>query len=351
MRTLFTGLWLAASLTAASAADHGAVTVESAFGDWAATCYADGFCAATTSLADAEFHIGRHAEKPYWEIAFTAKATPDTWADFIVDVGADTETFVSQTDVGAYGSRDTVYFLGDKAQALFDQIVPASEVKFTYTDLTQTVQTVEFPLKGLAAALIYIDEQQTRIGSERVASPPPWGLVPLYAEADTDPAVVPVALLDRHRADPECRPLEDIANGRDFYVDVLDADYTVYILPCDSYAYNFTSKVYIGGFDEFTPVYFAEYGVLGWTGTSVVFFADYDSDTNTLYSSYKGRGLGDCGSQGIWEWAEYGFRMVEFRYKGECDGDTDPDPYEFPIIFPTADAGGNQPGGSKEKSN
>jgi hypothetical protein len=47
---------------------------------------------------------------------------------------------------------------------------------------------------------------------------------------------------------------------------------------------------------------------------------EYDPKTQTLSSFYKGRGVGDCGSVGEWQWRGPDFRMVRFFAKEKCDG-------------------------------
>src|SRR5690606_31885664 len=112
------------------------------------------------------------------------------------------------------------------------------EVRFDFNDASGVAQTARFELAGLSAALLYIDEAQQRLGSERVASTPPHGLTPAGNEQTATPTVPPV-LLDRMAADPECEPMETLANGRDIYAGTLDDSTEIFVLPCWSAAYNF----------------------------------------------------------------------------------------------------------------
>ena len=77
-------------------------------------------------------------------------------------------------------------------------------------------QQAGFSLSGLTAALLWIDEQQRRVGSERVASAPPHGLVPAGQGQEATPDI-PVALFDQHRADPECAPFEELGERPRFH--------------------------------------------------------------------------------------------------------------------------------------
>jgi hypothetical protein len=308
------------------------------FGAWTAACDPSGFCSATSQAqsGNSTFVVARHAEEPYWEVHFDAMGgpVPDQWSDFKVSVdGTDRLTFTPPTQIGAYGQDHDFYLLGDTAQTLMDRMTPGSALSVEFNDAGAAAQSADFSLEGLTAALIWIDEQQHRLGSERVASAPPSGLVPVYA-GETAPDI-PLALLDRHRADPDCQPFEDLANGRDIVVDDLTDGYTVYLLPCHSGAYNFAQKVYVGASDYFDPQYFADYQPgMGWIGTPYLWNADYDPETNTVYTFAKARGVGDCGTQAHWQWNGYLFQLMEMRAR-ECTDDIDPDAEmpEFPIIY------------------
>lgn len=333
MRSL-AALVLVLTLSAAAEAQDGGGRL---FGSWTAACDPSGFCSATASQgSDYIFKVARHAEQSYWELQFraTGPSVPDQWSEFTVSVDGDFLTFSPQSQVGAYGTDRDFYFLGDPAQSLMDKMMPGNTLSVAFTDSAPSAQSSEFSLEGLTAALIWIDEQQGRIGSERVAAAPPYGLVPVYA-GETTPDV-PLALLDRHRADPDCQPFEDLANGRDFVVDELSGGYTVYLLPCQSGAYNFAQKVYVGsGGDYFDPQFFADYQTgIGWTGTPYLWNADYDRETDTVYTFAKARGIGDCGSQANWQWNGYLFQLMEMRARA-CTDDIDPNAEmpEFPVVY------------------
>jgi hypothetical protein len=314
------------------------------FTDWTAACDPSGYCSANSVSAPAEGHangehvltVGRHLAQPYWEVSFATMgaASADQWADFTVTVDGERQVFSLPNEVGAYGQGNHFYFLGEGAQAVMDRFTPGTEVVVAFTDTTGQPKRAMFSLAGLTAALIWIDEKQGRLGSERVAFAAPYGLVPLYA-GDSAAPDVPLALLDRHRADPDCQPFEELANGRDIVADDLGDGYMVYLLPCQSGAYNFAQKVYVGATDYFEPQYFADFqpGV-GWTGTPYWWNAYYDPETNSVSTFAKARGVGDCGTQAHWRWNGYLFQLMEMRAR-ECTDDIDPNAEmpEFPVIY------------------
>ena len=110
---------------------------------------------------------------------------------------------------------------------------------------------------------------------------------------------------------------------------------TLFLLPCFTGAYYVVYRVYV--FDtryprELRPSLFASYSdEMGWSGTDSLINADYDEKTKTLTAFEKGRGLGDCGSIPTYQWAEYGWRMTEYRYWGKCDGTRMPE--KWPVIY------------------
>jgi hypothetical protein len=153
------------------------------FKSWQVSCRIDGYCSAIAGVdpdeaagAGAGFalKVGRHAQQTYWEISLgTAGATADTEAPFSAAVDArQPEALATE----AFGSAHSLYFLGTGAQKLMDQLVHGKAVAFAFTDTAGVDRRAVFRLSGLAAALIWIDTRQHRIGAERVTGAPPYGL-------------------------------------------------------------------------------------------------------------------------------------------------------------------------------
>ena len=333
MRVLVFVFAVLAALTPAIAAE------QRSFQDWRVLCRTDKYCSAAAylnpdpgggAIADYVLRIGRHAEQSYWEMSFIPVVTmADEWAPFVFSVDGSPTIFSPRSEIGAYGSANEFFLLGPKAQAVMDELMPGRNVTVDFTDSTGAARTVEFSLDGLTAALLWIDEQQHRIGSERVASAPPYGLTPTGTE-QASTAQIPIDLLDRRRADIACAPLEELANGRDFGSADLGDNKTLYILPCDSGAYNFSSQIYVFDGEAYRQQYFADFSEsTGWTGAAVLFLPSYEAGTKTLTSFYKGRGIGECGTAGTWVWTGNMFEMTEYRSKEDCDGQVT----EWPVVF------------------
>ncbi len=307
--------------------------------DWTAACAPDGYCWTSVAIgrdgtADLGLRIGRHAQQVYWEIDLVSLGSPaDAFSDVTVTVDGVTETFSGSSEVGAYGSPQHLFFLGRKAQSILDAMMPASSISIAFRDMAGVARTASFSLSGLTAALIWIDEQQNRLGSERVAAAPPHGLVP--ATGIEPPPDIPPGLLARQDSDPECRPFEDLANGRDFLAAPLGEGTVLYGIPCWGAAYNFGWKFFVATADGmFAPQSFAE-PIAGWRATSTLVNYAWDNTAMELTSYNKARGVGDCGTSGRWRWADYGFVLVEYRMADCTDGPIAENATvgDFPVVF------------------
>jgi hypothetical protein len=316
------------------------------FKDWLAACRADGYCSATAyqnpnpgngTVADYIVRIGRHAEGTYWEVSFTTVAAmADETQPFEVFVDDAGQTFHGPNEIAAYGAVNDFFLLGPKAQTTMDGLAPGSELAIAFEDTDGNRQQAVFSLSGLTASLIWIDEQQRRLGSERVAQAPPVGLDAARG-AGGGAAAIPPALLAHRMSDTDCLPMENLVNGADIETGMLDGSYPIYFIPCWGGAYNFSSKAYVERFEgEFSEMAFAQFTPeSGWTATTHLVNYGWDPATQSIITFNKSRGLGDCGSSGEWRWEEFGFRLVEFRSKRDCDDAMDDDAPlgEFPIVY------------------
>ena len=127
------------------------------------------------------------------------------------------------------------------------------------------------------------------------------------------------AILKRHKQFPGCeegRPVETTAK--------LGEDKTLYVIVCEVFAYNATFALYVaskGDAANAERLSFAEPSKeLGWSGTTTLYNVTFDAAARTLKALYKGRGVGDCGTAGVWRWTAAGFKLIEYRAKPGCNG-------------------------------
>lgn len=190
-------------------------------------------------------------------------------------------------------------------------------------------------LRGVVAALRYMDDRQGRAKSEtaliatgnRPAAslplPPPLPVIPNKFR----PKGTPFKLSPKEVASLQTRAMCDSepesTEGRQAYR--LDARTWLALVPCGSGAYNFMTvpllvnrgslsrKMKIAEFD-FAPG-FTEAG-----GPPTLVNADWDAATGKLSSYAKGRGLGDCGSAETYVWDGKRFRLITKIAMEECRG-------------------------------
>jgi hypothetical protein len=320
------------------------------FGDWLAACRDDGYCSAIAydnlnpgdgRVSDNWFRIGRHAEEIWWELSFTPiaqLASPDQ--AFSISVDGASERFSGAAEIAAFGSVNDFFLLGPKAQAVMDRLMPGSALEVEFTTETGDPAKARFSLRGLTAALIWIDETQARLGSERVAEAPPIGLVavapmaaPPSGERTLDALPADLIALDAGRPDA-CDGFDIVRFP--FYAYPLGENRTLFLLPCSGGAYNRFYSVYVGDgmtyerLDFATPSYRA-----GWQAEAGIWLERFDPTTLELRSANLGRGLGDCGMRGHWRWNGSMFVMLEYRLQAECDESVAPG--EFPVIYTNPD--------------
>lgn len=348
MRTIIALL----ALTALLATPAGAAEIRRYFGDWLATCRDDGYCSAIAydnlnpgdgRVADNWFRIGRHAEKIWWELSFTSiaqMAVPDV--PFAVSVDGTTEHFAGPSEIAAFGSVNDFFLLGPKAQSVMDRLMPGTALEVGFTAETGDPAQARFSLRGLTAALIWIDETQGRLGSERVAEAPPIGLTPVAPTSAALPAGelalsdIPADLVALDGARPDACDGFDIVDFP-FYAYPLGDNRTLFFLPCTGGAYNRFYSVYVSDgvtyerLDFATPSYRA-----GWQAEAGIWLESFDPATLELRSANLGRGLGDCGMRGLWRWNGSMFVMLEYRLQADCDETVAPG--EFPVIYTNPDA-------------
>jgi len=140
-------------------------------------------------------------------------------------------------------------------------------------------------------------------------------------------------VLDRHVAESRCEdPATELMRNFEPVIAQLSETAILYAIPCTAGAYNVTYRLYmretgeIGGVET---LYFATWsGEYGWGGTDLLFNIDIDGPR--LSAFYKGRGLGDCGTDAQWLWRDYAFRLLRFAAQDTCEGVL---AENWPVIF------------------
>ncbi|MBS0409843.1 MAG: DUF1176 domain-containing protein [Proteobacteria bacterium] len=188
-------------------------------------------------------------------------------------------------------------------------------------------------LAGSAAALLWLDDQQQRVGTvtaltrkgDRPASavpsvpaPPLLRAGPAAGQAGL-PSHAPVAVRRARPKDCTANPTGD-----------MDAPLIARLAPgvvlwgpvCDQGAYSIANVFFLG--DEkggtLRPLSFPNPPGLAQKFATELSDPEFDDKTRTLTSFAKGRGIGDCGEMLSWVWDGKAFQLLGATVMTECHG-------------------------------
>lgn len=189
-------------------------------------------------------------------------------------------------------------------------------------------------LKGASAALLYMDEQQRRIGTSTAlvrrgsgavaALPPPLPVVIAPPISRASPISFSAASVRALRKKHGCS-IGEVGGPDEAETAALTAGQTLLLLACGSGAYNVSHVPFVvrrGGRAEVAPFDHRP----GWwagEGKPMLINAVWDKERGLLTSFSKGRGLGDCGTDSVYAWDGRAFRLVEQAEMHECRGSRD----------------------------
>lgn len=189
-------------------------------------------------------------------------------------------------------------------------------------------------LKGLAATMLYIDDQQRRVGTTSASRKPgpatspaapavPTLGVPPVATAGPRTLTVSAATRligpDNAFCDYAIGPVQPEAHR-------LDATHSLVLVPhpCGNGAYNmFSSGFIVDEQGRATPArYDAPPGIAEEDNGDLI-NAGWDDTAHRLTTYGKGRGVGDCGTAQAFAWDGTRFRLTDLHAMGECRGSID----------------------------
>jgi len=306
------------------------------FKDWHLRCEKNGDCLARTVVRDAAdlnrtayvLRIERKLATGRWRILLTTIAqllNPEASLSLRVD-GHNSIKFRAGKDYKPQKAVNDFVLSNDKKQdALMKQLREGTILKVTFRAKRAGKIRPLFSLKGLAAGLIWIEQQQNKAARSAAA---------LAAPAARRAPQIPSSLIRRHASGDQCGAKKLLAEIPPI-TSRLDKDHILYILPCQRSAYNITYRFYLVFQDAFADarsLYFADYSdTHGWSGTDRLFTITWDAKTGALPSFAKARGLGDCGAIANYRWVGYAFKLLEYRHWGKCDGSRPVD--KWPVIY------------------
>ncbi|CAM5222787.1 hypothetical protein BTHI11S_00484 [Bosea thiooxidans] len=219
----------------------------------------------------------------------------------------------------------TLTFSAEDTAALIEAARKAAKLTVTTSGLTGSVS-----LAGSIAAMLWIDEQQGRLGTTTAlirkgtnTAVPPAPALPVVAAVPAPPMLdmktgkrqAASLRAELKKKDPDSCEDDTALAGHD-EAWALGNKRVLVALSCSRGAYNLSSSFYIMPENEpakAVPLSFAD-------GRNELTNASFDPRTGHIAFSDKGRGMGDCGATGGYAWTGSGFVQSEFSLMGECRG-------------------------------
>jgi hypothetical protein len=320
------------------------------FKDWLAACRpTTGYCSATTyinpnppsgAVADYILRVSREKSADNWEISLSTVVTLPTDTSFVVIEDEPNMLYFNRPgSFAAFGAINDFYFLGNEARHLLNKMLANDTLTLTF-DAETGRETLDFSLRGLTASMLWIDEQQEKVGSKRDAGYGPRA-ERLAIELAPPPKDIPQTILDMHLIENGCDFAPDSSMFSSWESMALNQNFSLFMLPCSAGAYNLISRFYVWNNAQQTAEqqnFVAYSDTNGWTSTPDLVNAFLDPHSRTVTSFSKSRGLGDCGTAGTWQWAGYGIQLRQYYYQPICGLDYGEDAdLTFPQIFPKAE--------------
>lgn len=204
----------------------------------------------------------------------------------------------------------------------------------------EAVAEGDVPLAGVAASLLFMDDQQKRVGHTDALSAkgdkPPSPAVP-FREIRSF-AEFPEAIRSRFAEGGECADTEESQLDGSAFVHQLSEDEAIYATPCGTPgAYNIPAAMFIESFGMISKTAFPVMHEGAPSTMADAYNLDYDFETGKLSAFFRGRGIGDCGTYTAWHLSsrQAGPVLVLDRQTfKDCDGKDLGGPENWPAQWP-----------------
>lgn len=325
---LLLSLLLASSAIAAPA--------QQSFTDWQVTCNNQNFCTARNTglhqglVMTLARSAGAHTDVNL-RIDLGNLETAETRAQPIAPrLLLDNQQLVLEKDKWQQTPHHLVTNDADAINALLDKIGNANAIT-----LIQGQGNIS--LTGLKAALLFIDSQQKRVGSEtawiKKGDDPPLSVPPAPALKEvtiTNPTPTPFTQIELNdlldygtwRMNNSQCSLDPMR--REARVFAISDEKALMLISCEAGAYNVVDLAWIVSRQK--PFVARQIHLkLPFTPASEnldleLMNAGYDDANKELTTLSKGRGMGDCGISSRWRFDGQRFRLVRYAEEPSCDG-------------------------------
>ncbi|WP_449544311.1 DUF1176 domain-containing protein [Lelliottia amnigena] len=326
-----------------------AAPAQQSFTDWQVTCNNQNFCVARNT--------GEHGGLV---MTLSRSAGAKTDAALRIELGGLSKASTKEAPIAQRLLLDNVP-LALNAQRW--QISPTRLITDDATTVTQFLKTIQegealtlrsgeqtISLSGLKAALLFIDAQQKRVGSETAwiqkGDDPPLSVPPapaLKEVAIVNPTPTPLTheelndLLDYGSWRMNNSQCSLDPNRREVRVTALTDDKALLIISCEAGAYNTVDLAW--QVSRKKP--FAARAVrlrlpfvsMSESSEMELMNARFDEKTRELTTLALGRGMADCGIQTRWRFDGQRFRLVRYAEEPSCDNWHGPD--SWPTLWIT----------------
>lgn len=195
-------------------------------------------------------------------------------------------------------------------------------------------------LAGVAASLLFIDENQMRVGHSDALSAkgdkPPSPAIPFRSIRSFD--AFPDAIRHTFAEGGECADTEESQLDGNAFVHQLSDNEAIYATPCGTPgAYNFPYALFVDNFGSVTRMAFPVMQEGAPSTMANAYNLDYDFETRSLTAFFRGRGIGDCGTYNEWHLSsnQGGPALVLDRETSkDCDGGDLGGPKNWPMQWP-----------------
>lgn len=311
------------------------------FSDWQVTCNNQNFCIARNT--------GEH-HGLVMSLARSAGARTD--ATLRIDLGGGTPPSANVLPIGPRLLLDGEPLALDAVTWTLTPWHLATEQGAAIDKFLQTVQDAQaitlhegegaISLVGLKAALLFIDAQQKRVGSETAwinkGDSPPLSVPPA-------PALKQVALVNPTPTPLTREELNDLLDygswrmnntqcsldpaRREVRVTALTDDKALLLIGCEAGAYNTVDLAWLVSrkkpYASRTVKLHLPFTPSSGNEDMELMNAGFDAKTRELTTLAKGRGLADCGIQTRWRFDGQRFRLVRYAEEPSCDNWHGPD--------------------------
>jgi hypothetical protein len=325
-----------------------------AFQGWTATCNNLGTCVLIgTDETDAFFYL---------RIARAAGATAEVSAKVVLAVQEPLAAAAPDVSLTAVTNDKAKRALGpfptkpDADRTTFPAEIGAGAASLALVDAIRNADRLDYrlankagtlDLKGLSAALRWIDAQQGRAGTPTALvakgmtpigqvpnSPPPpvVAAAPAGSARELNLSSPPKAVLAAAAAVSDCDQ-ETVAAHQGAQAWQLRPNLILYALPCSNGAYNFMSVLFTadakGGSVAPQTLPLAAGDDRSGLG-NLITNGTFDPQSLVLTDFSKGRGVGDCGETRSWLWTGKGFALLSADRLDSCPGALSDD---WPNVF------------------